>query len=126
MHTVRRRLRLFPILALLGLTLLNTNGNSQNRTTALPQPADERPINTETAAPHPNPAPSLPRTPAAPLGPTPAWVPLGPAPIPNGQTQGRTDPVSGRVTAIVVHPTTPNTVYVGTAQGGVYRSLDGG
>jgi len=34
--------------------------------------------------------------------------------------------VSGRVTAIVVHPTDPNTVYVGTAQGGVYRSLNGG
>src|SRR5262249_30092930 len=56
----------------------------------------------------------------------PHWTPLGPAPVPNGQTQGRTDPVTGRVTAIAVHPTNPNTVYVGTAQGGVYRSLDGG
>ena len=34
--------------------------------------------------------------------------------------------VSGRVTAIAVHPTDPNKIYVGTAQGGVYRSLDGG
>ncbi len=55
-----------------------------------------------------------------------AWTPLGPAPIPNGQTTNIQTPVSGRVTAIVVNPTNPNVVYVGTAQGGVYRSLDGG
>ena len=55
-----------------------------------------------------------------------SWKALGPAPIPNGQTTGRTDPVSGRVISIAVHPTNPNTVYVGTAQGGLYRSLDGG
>ncbi len=54
------------------------------------------------------------------------WQPLGPAPIPNGQTTGRTDPVSGRVPAIAVHPTNPNIVYVGTAQGGLYRTLNGG
>jgi len=56
---------------------------------------------------------------------SPVWTAIGPAPIPNGQTAGG-NPVSGRVTAIAVHPTNPNTVYVGTAQGGVYRSLDGG
>ncbi len=55
-----------------------------------------------------------------------AWTPLGPAPIPNGQTQSTTLSVSGRVTAVAIHPTNPNTVYVGTAQGGVYRSVDGG
>ena len=54
-----------------------------------------------------------------------SWTELGPAPIPNGQTSP-TNPVSGRVTAIAVHPTNPDTVYVGTAQGGLYRSLDGG
>lgn len=54
------------------------------------------------------------------------WTPLGPAPIPNGQTAGFSLPVSGRVTAIVIHPVHPDTVYVGTAQGGVYRSFDGG
>ncbi len=54
-----------------------------------------------------------------------AWVPIGPAPIPNGQTSPVL-PVSGRVTAIDVHPTNPNILYVGTAQGGVYRSLNGG
>ena len=55
-----------------------------------------------------------------------AWTALGPDPIPNGQTVSVSTPVSGRVTAIDVHPTDPNIVYVGTAQGGVYRSLDGG
>ena len=55
----------------------------------------------------------------------PTWVELGPNPIPNGQTSP-VNPVSGRVTAIEVDPTDPNKVYVGAAQGGVYRSLDGG
>jgi hypothetical protein len=54
------------------------------------------------------------------------WKPLGPAPIPNGQTVGRTDPVSGRTVAIAIHPSNPNIVYAGTAQGGLYRTLDGG
>lgn len=34
--------------------------------------------------------------------------------------------VSGRVTAIAVHPTNPSIAYVGTAQGGLYRTLNGG
>ena len=55
-----------------------------------------------------------------------AWTPLGPAPIPNGQTVSVTTPVSGRTIAIAVHPTNPNIVYVGAAQGGLYRSTDGG
>src|SRR5205823_3124327 len=54
------------------------------------------------------------------------WTARGPFPIPNGQTETREDPVSGRVTAITVHPTNPTIVYVGTAQGGLYRTLDGG
>jgi hypothetical protein len=55
-----------------------------------------------------------------------AWSPLGPSPIPNGQTTTVSQAVSGRVTNIVIHPTNENIVYVGTAQGGVYRTLDGG
>jgi hypothetical protein len=60
--------------------------------------------------------------------PGPAWTALGPDPIPNGQTVGSEVAVSGRVTAIAIDPTvsTGNTVYVGTAQGGLYRTLDGG
>lgn len=54
-----------------------------------------------------------------------SWTPLGPDPIPNGQTSPSTA-VSGRTIAIAVHPTNPNIVYVGTAQGGLYRSTNGG
>ena len=57
---------------------------------------------------------------------TPSWTSVGPAPIPNGQTFSVQQPVSGRVTSIAVHPTIPDIAYVGTAQGGVYRTLDGG
>jgi photosystem II stability/assembly factor-like uncharacterized protein len=49
------------------------------------------------------------------------WTQLGPAPIPVGTATN-----SGRTVAIAVHPTNPDIVYVGAAQGGVYRSLDGG
>ena len=56
----------------------------------------------------------------------PNWVELGPNPIPNGQTQTTSTPVSGRVSAIEIDPTNPNNVYVGAAQGGVFRSTDGG
>jgi hypothetical protein len=55
-----------------------------------------------------------------------SWTELGPAPIPNGQTSGTSTPVSGRTVSIAVHPTNPDIVYVGTAQGGLYRSLNGG
>lgn len=54
------------------------------------------------------------------------WVELGPNPIPNGQTQTVSSAVSGRIAAIEIDPADPNKVYVGAAQGGVYRSLDGG
>ncbi len=57
---------------------------------------------------------------------TTAWTSIGPAPIPNGQTALPQTPVSGRVSAIAVHPTNPSIVYVGAADGGVYRSTDGG
>ncbi|MCC6650014.1 MAG: T9SS type A sorting domain-containing protein [Candidatus Eisenbacteria bacterium] len=60
-----------------------------------------------------------------PFGVGPGWVPLGPSPIPNGQTFPVV-PVSGRVTCIAIDPEHADTVYVGTAQGGVYRSFDGG
>src|SRR5260370_15927328 len=53
-----------------------------------------------------------------------AWTPLGPSPLPiNSLGAG---PFSGRVTAVVVDPTNPNKVYLGAAQGGVWRSIDGG
>ncbi|MCU0238746.1 MAG: hypothetical protein MUC29_04830, partial [Pyrinomonadaceae bacterium] len=56
-----------------------------------------------------------------------AWTEIGPNPIPNGQVSGGTNtPVSGRTISIAIHPTNPNLVYVGTAQGGLYRTTDGG
>jgi photosystem II stability/assembly factor-like uncharacterized protein len=54
------------------------------------------------------------------------WVFLGPNPIPLGQTTTTRVPVSGRTISIAVHPTDPDTVYVGTAQGGLYKSINGG
>src|SRR5437868_9898858 len=56
----------------------------------------------------------------------PAWTVLGPMPIPNGQTVGTEVPVSGRVTAVAIDPGDSETVYVGTAQGGLYQSRNGG
>jgi photosystem II stability/assembly factor-like uncharacterized protein/outer membrane biosynthesis protein TonB len=50
----------------------------------------------------------------------PTWQAIGPAPI------GGSGGYSGRMTSIAVHPTNPNIAYVGAAQGGVYRTLDGG
>ena len=57
-----------------------------------------------------------------------SWIELGPAPLPNGETQdaGVTAAMTGRATAVVVDPTNSNKIYLGTAQGGVWRSLDGG
>ncbi len=59
------------------------------------------------------------------------WAALGPAPIANGQTFSASgSAVSGRVTAIALDPsyngTSNQTVYVGAAQGGVWRSTDNG
>ncbi len=47
------------------------------------------------------------------------WATIGPNPIANVGWSGRT-------IAIAVHPTNPDIVYVGTAQGGLYRTTDGG
>jgi hypothetical protein len=55
-----------------------------------------------------------------------SWTPIGPAPVPNGQTDTVVTPVSGRVTSVAVHPTNIDIVYVGTAQSGLYRTLNGG
>ncbi|MCU1265466.1 MAG: hypothetical protein JWM21_1784, partial [Acidobacteria bacterium] len=73
---------------------------------------------------------ALSRSGAGPSAPdtVPTWTELGPSPLPNGETQqaGVTTPVSGRATAVVVDPTNSNKIYLGTAQGGVWRSTDGG
>lgn len=49
------------------------------------------------------------------------WTAIGPNPIIAGTFR-----YSGRVISIAIHPTNPDIVYVGTAQGGLYRSTNGG
>jgi photosystem II stability/assembly factor-like uncharacterized protein len=55
---------------------------------------------------------------------TPAWMPIGPTPT----TGGTFSPVTGRITTIAADPsdTTGNTVLIGGAQGGIWRSTDAG
>ncbi len=60
-----------------------------------------------------------------------AWTSLGPAPIGQGQTFGTPrGAVSGRVSTVVLDPryngASNQTVYIGAAQGGVWRSRDNG
>jgi hypothetical protein len=57
----------------------------------------------------------------------PSWISIGPRPVPNGSSQpGTLGPVTGRVTAIATDPTNASIVYLGTAQGGVWRTINGG
>lgn len=49
------------------------------------------------------------------------WLPVGPSPVAEGSTND-----NGMVTAIAFNPNNPNTLYVGTVAGGVWRSRDGG
>lgn len=60
----------------------------------------------------------------------PKWQPLGPQPITNGNTGSVQRPVSGRATAIALHPNydgvNNQTVYLGTAQGGIWRTTNNG
>jgi len=54
----------------------------------------------------------------------PSWIPIGPAPLPN--SSGAVPGFSGRVTAVAVDQTNPQIIYLGAAQGGVWRSTNGG
>jgi photosystem II stability/assembly factor-like uncharacterized protein/PKD repeat protein len=53
------------------------------------------------------------------------WTAIGPAPIVSGQLPGG-GPVSGRITGIAADPVAPNTIYIASAGGGVWKTLDGG
>ena len=55
------------------------------------------------------------------------WFPIGPADINGGQTYGvgRVN-VSGRATVIAANPFNPDDVWLGTANGGVWHSTNGG
>lgn len=55
------------------------------------------------------------------LGSTTTWTPIGPRPISSfGQDN------SGRLNSIAIHPTNPDIIYVGGAQGGVWKTVNGG
>ncbi|MCX6226823.1 MAG: T9SS type A sorting domain-containing protein [Bacteroidia bacterium] len=53
----------------------------------------------------------------------PQWTSLGPRGIESTSAWGR---ISGRVRVIAVHPTDPQTLYIGAASGGLWKSADGG
>jgi photosystem II stability/assembly factor-like uncharacterized protein len=55
--------------------------------------------------------------------PNPAWSFIGPQPV---DTPYSAPIVSGRVSAIAINPTNVNTVYIGAAQGGVWKTTNGG
>ena len=56
------------------------------------------------------------------------WTSLGPQPITGGQIGNTltTRPMSGRVASLAVHPTNTNRWLVGTANGGLWETKDGG
>lgn len=54
------------------------------------------------------------------------WSPMGPQPTASDVVSFKEFPTSGRLTSIVVDPLTPTTIYLGAAQGGVWKSTDGG
>jgi photosystem II stability/assembly factor-like uncharacterized protein len=62
------------------------------------------------------------------------WLQLGPTAVPDGQTLSTyyywpvniSALVTGRITSIIVHPEKRNIIYVGTALGGVWKTVDGG
>ncbi|HET9425503.1 MAG TPA: hypothetical protein VFO55_09040 [Gemmatimonadaceae bacterium] len=55
------------------------------------------------------------------LGSTTTWTPIGPRPI---DFFGRAD--AGRLNSIAIHPGNPDVIYVGGAQGGVWKTTNGG
>jgi len=58
---------------------------------------------------------------------TARWTEIGPSIVPNGQTFGSPPmPVSGRLSTIALHPFDQNIIYIGAAQGGVWKTTNGG
>ena len=56
-----------------------------------------------------------------------AWAPQGPGPALNGQPENiPNSPITGAIESVVAHPTDPNVVWVGTVNGGVFRTDDAG
>ncbi len=53
------------------------------------------------------------------------WFNVGPAPANNGQSP-QSMPTSGRITSVVADPTDSRVIYVATAGGGVWKTIDSG
>ena len=62
----------------------------------------------------------------APIVTLPTWFNIGPAPINNGQSANNTMPVAGRVTSVTTDPTNPSTIYIATAGGGAWKTINDG
>ena len=99
-----------------------------------PQTAGEKPPQ-EPPAPHDDDKPgdtevdsSFLRAPRAPVqaglvGGT--WAPQGPSPIYYGQVEGISNSeVVGAAHVVAAHPTDPNILYIGTTNGGIWRTTD--
>ena len=55
----------------------------------------------------------------------PTWVEQGPGPLIKGQVEGIPDgPVAGAVRTIAPHPINPDTVLVGSVNGGIWRTTN--
>lgn len=54
-----------------------------------------------------------------------SWTFIGPQPIGDEYWSGHS-PASGRVSSIAIDPTNANIVYIAAAQGGVWKTTDGG
>ncbi|HEV8290810.1 MAG TPA: hypothetical protein VGP94_02755, partial [Tepidisphaeraceae bacterium] len=55
----------------------------------------------------------------------PDWIEQGPGPISGGQVAGMSaqgNPVAGAINAIAISPTNPNTVFVATVNGGIWKT----
>lgn len=57
-------------------------------------------------------------------GPGLGWQELGPDTLTNGSIFP--EPVSGRILAVAIDPSNSRIIYVGSAQGGIWKSTDGG
>jgi Ca2+-binding RTX toxin-like protein len=56
---------------------------------------------------------------------TPTWTSQGPTQIQNGATVGlNNNPTTGAIHSLAVHPSNPDIVFVGTVNGGVWRSTN--
>lgn len=68
------------------------------------------------------------RVPAGVVGSNGTWKAVGPGPTTGGQTEGITgppaNPVAGAVHVVLPHPSNADILYVGTVNGGVWRTND--